>query len=213
LLGEDRRLPPDVQVMLQVSRWDRLKDMGGVLTGFSDYLDRFPDNVHLLLAGPAMGGVSDDPESEQVLRDCQHLRGALPRSRRARVHLCCLPMDDVDENAHLVNALQRYATVVVQKSLAEGFGLTVTEPMWKKRPVVASAVGGISDQIEDDVSGVLLADPSDLDRFTALASDLFGNPERRTRIGDAAHERVSSDFLSDRHLIRYGELFGSLLAG
>ena len=95
--------------------------------------------------------LTDDPEGAQVLGECRHLRAALPPSKRARVHLCCLPMDDVDENAHLVNALQRHATVVVQKSLLEGFGLTVTEPMWKERPVVASAVGGITDQIEDDV--------------------------------------------------------------
>jgi trehalose synthase len=121
-------------------------------------------------------------------------------------------MDDVDENAHLVNALQRHATVVAQKSLVEGFGLTVTEPMWKLRPVVASAVGGIGDQIEDDVSGLLVADPTDLDRFATLTADLFGDPERRRRIGVAAHQRVVDKFLGDRHLTQYGQLFGDLVA-
>ncbi|MEO9138218.1 MAG: glycosyltransferase [Jatrophihabitans sp.] len=212
LLDEDGPLPPDADVMLQVSRWDRLKDMAGVLTGFTDHMDRFPEGVHLLLVGPNVEGVSDDPEGAQVLKQCQKLRAALPPSKRARVHLCCLPMDDVDENAHLVNALQRHATLVVQKSLMEGFGLTVTEPMWKKRPVLASAVGGIADQIEDDISGVLLDDPTDLDRFAALAADLFRDPERRARIGAAAHERVVRKFLGDRHLIQYGELFASLVA-
>jgi len=213
LLDEDRPLPADADVLLQVSRWDHLKDMAGVLTGFTDHVDRFPDAVHLLLVGPNVGGVSDDPEGAQVLGECRELRAALPPSQRARVHLCCLPMDDVDENAHLVNALQRHATVVAQKSLMEGFGLTVTEPMWKKRPVVASAVGGITDQIEDDRTGVLLADPADLDRFAALAADLFKDPERRARLGAAAHERVTSAYLGDRHLIQYGELFASLVAG
>lgn len=213
LLDEDRPLPPDANLMLQVSRWDRLKDMAGVLTGFTDHVDRFPEGVHLLLVGPSVDGVSDDPEGAQVLRQCRELRTALPPSTRARVHLCCLPMDDVDENAHLVNALQRHATLVVQKSLMEGFGLTVTEPMWKKRPVLASAVGGITDQIEDDLSGVLLDDPTDLDRFAALAADLFGDPERRARIGAAAHERVLRQFLGDRHLIQYAELFASLVTG
>ena len=213
VLDEDRPLPPDADVMLQVSRWDRLKDMAGVLTGFTDHMDLFPDDVHLMLVGPSVDGVSDDPEGAQVLRECRELRASLPPSKRGRVHLCCLPMDDVDENAHLVNALQRHATVVVQKSLMEGFGLTVTEPMWKKRPVLASAVGGITDQIEDGLSGILLDDPTDLDRFAALAADLFGDPERRARLGAAAHERVVREFLGDRHLLQYGELFASLVAG
>ena len=213
LLDEDRPLPADVDVMLQVSRWDRLKDMAGVLSGFTDHMDLFPDDVHLMLVGPNVDGVSDDPEGAQVLRQCRELRATLLPSQRERVHLCCLPMDDVDENAHLVNALQRHATVVVQKSLMEGFGLTVTEPMWKKKPVIASAVGGITDQIEDNVSGVLLDDPSDLDRFATIAADLFGDPERRARIGAAAHERVVGEYLGDRHLIQYGELFASLVAG
>ena len=76
----------------------------------------------------------------------------LPPRVRRRVHLALLPMDDADENAVIVNALQRRADVVVQKSLAEGFGLTVSEAMWKARPVVASDVGGIRDQIEDGVT-------------------------------------------------------------
>ena len=212
LVDEERALPPDAEVMLQVSRWDRLKDMGGVLTGFTDHLELFPENVHLLLVGPSVDGVTDDPEGSQVLGECRDLRAALALPKRARVHLCCLPMDDVDENAHLVNALQRHATVVVQKSLAEGFGLTVTEPMWKRRPVIASAVGGITDQIEDGVSGVLLDDARDLDRFAALAVELLGDPERQVRVGAAAHERVAREFLGDRHLIQYGELFASLVA-
>ncbi|MEQ6901465.1 glycosyltransferase [Nocardioides sp. YIM 152588] len=213
LLDEDRPLPAGAQVLLQVSRWDHLKDMGGVLSGVADHLDRFPAEAHLLLVGPDVSGVSDDPEGAEVLAECRDLRAALPRAARERVHLCCLPMDDVDENAHLVNALQRRASVVVQKSLVEGFGLTVTEPMWKARAVLASAVGGIVDQVEDGVSGVLLDDPTDLDRFAALAADLLGDPERRELLGAGAHARVLDRFLGDRHLIDYGRLFGSLLEG
>ena len=76
------------------------------------------------------------------------------------MHLAAIPMDDVDENAIIVNALQRHAAVVVQKSLVEGFGLTVTEAMWKGRPVVASKVGGIQDQITDGRDGLLVDDPA-----------------------------------------------------
>ncbi|MEW1955316.1 glycosyltransferase [Terrabacter sp. NPDC080008] len=213
LLDEEGPLPPDADVLLQVSRWDHLKDMAGVLTAVASHLDLFPDDVHLLLVGPDVRGVTDDPEGAQVLEECRQLRPALPSATRARVHLCCLPMDDVDENAHLVNALQRHAGVVAQKSLMEGFGLTVTEPMWKHRPLVASAVGGIVDQIEDGVSGVLLHDPRDLDRFAVLAAELLADPDRRSRMGAAAHERVLHHFLGDRHLMQYGELFTSLVAG
>ncbi len=147
---------------MQVSRWDHLKDMAGVLTAFADHLDELPDDVHLVLAGPDVAGVSDDPEGAQVLAECTEAWQALPDDARARVHLLCLPMDDTDENAIMVNALQRHAAVVVQKSLAEGFGLTVTEAMWKWRPVVASAIGGIRDQIADGTDGLLLEDAQDL---------------------------------------------------
>jgi trehalose synthase len=122
-------------------------------------------------------------------------------------------MDDVDENAHLVNALQHHATVVVQKSLVEGFGLTVTEPMWKARPVVASAVGGIQDQIVDGESGLLLPDPSDLDGFAALLARVLDDPAAAARLGAAARERVRDRFLGDRHLIQYVDLFAQMLSG
>jgi trehalose synthase len=213
LLVEGEPVPADARVVLQVSRWDRLKDMTGVLTGFAGHLGAFADDVHLLLAGPDVAGVSDDPEGAAVLESCRCLRAGLDPAARARVHLATLPMDDVDENAHLVNALQRHATVVVQKSLAEGFGLTVTEPMWKARPVVASAVGGIADQIEDGVSGVLMRDPADLDGFAVAVAALLRDPGRMARLGEGGHERVRDYFLGDRHLVQWVQAFEGLLRG
>jgi len=121
-------------------------------------------------------------------------------------------MGDVKANAHLVNALQRFATVVVQKSLAEGFGLTVTEPMWKARPVIGSRVGGIQDQIEDGRSGVLLDDPRDLHAFGTKLTELLTDPAREARLGHAARERVRERFLPDRHLAQYVDLFMRLIA-
>ena len=109
-----------------------------------------------MLAGPDVAAVADDPEGAEVLAEVERRWRELPRAGRRRVHLALLPMDDADENAVMVNALQRRADVVVQKSLAEGFGLTVAEAMWKGRPVVASRVGGIQDQIEDGETGVLV---------------------------------------------------------
>jgi trehalose synthase len=114
-------------------------------------------------------------------------------------------MEDREENAAIVNALQRHAAAVVQKSLAEGFGLTVAEAMWKGRPVVASRIGGIQDQIDDGTSGVLV-DPSDLDAFAEAVAGLLRDPLRAERMGHAATARVRSDFLGPRHLMQYVDL-------
>src|SRR5829696_2095034 len=105
--------------------------------------------------------------------DCVERWAALPHAARGRVHLACVPMNDADEAAAIVNALQRHATVVCQKSIAEGFGLTVAEAMWKSCPVVGSAVGGIVDQIDDGVHGRLVEDPHDLAAFGAAVEGLL----------------------------------------
>ncbi len=201
-LVEDAPLRPDDPVVLQVSRWDALKDPIGVIEGFAAHV---PD-AHLVYAGPAVDAVSDDPEGERVLRDAVAAREALPPEARSRVHLAAIPLDDADENATIVNALQRHARVVVQKSLAEGFGLTVAEAMWKGRPVVASRIGGIQDQIVDGESGVLLDDPGDLDAYGAALRGLLADPEGAERMGERARERVRDEFLSARSLLQYLEL-------
>ncbi len=204
-------VPATAKVVLQVSRWDRLKDMAGVLTGFADHLDRMPSDAHLMLVGPDVRGVSDDPEGAEVLEECRAQWRSLPAAARARVHLVALPMDDAGENAHLVNALQRRASVVVQKSIVEGFGLTVTEPMWKAKAVVASAVGGIRDQIEDGRNGLLLADPTNLDGFADAVARLLHDETACARLGNGARATVRDRFLGDRHLIQYAELFEVML--
>ncbi len=115
-------------------------------------------------------------------------------------------MDDMEENAAIVNALQRHSSVVVQKSIREGFGLTVTEAMWKGRPVLASAVGGIQDQVVNRESGVLLSDPSSSAEFSAALAWLFEDGDRAARIGEAAREQVRQNFLGLTSLISWGEL-------
>ena len=156
-------LPADVPAVTQVSRWDRLKDPVGVLDSFRDRIAPRSD-THLVLAGPSTAAVADDPEGAEVLSEVARRRAGCPPEIRDRIHLLSLPMDDVEENAAIVNALQRRADVVVQKSLAEGFGLTVAEAMWKARPVVASRVGGIREQIVEGDTG-LLVEPRDLPGF------------------------------------------------
>jgi trehalose synthase len=210
-LIEEERLGPADRVVLQVSRWDRLKDPAGVLDGFVRHvLAGTP--AHLMLAGPATEGVSDDPEGPEVLAEVEAMWAGLDAATRARVHLACIPMDDADENAVIVNALQRHASVVCQKSIAEGFGLTVAEAMWKSRPVVASGVGGILDQIVHGVSGLLIGDPHDLPAFGDAVSALLGDAPRAERIGAEAHERARELFLGPDHLLQYLALFQRLLA-
>ncbi|MBA2529940.1 MAG: glycosyltransferase [Euzebyales bacterium] len=203
---------PETPLVVQVSRWDRLKDMAGVMAGFAEHTD--PGlGAHLALVGPNVSGVTDDPEGGEVLDACHRAWRELPHAERARVQLVCLPMYDLEENAAIVNAVQRHAAVVVQKSLAEGFGLTVAEAMWKARPMVASAVGGIADQIVDGDSGVLLHDPTDGAALGAALDRLVGDPEAAGRLGEAARQRVVERFLGERHLRQYADLLGSLLGG
>jgi trehalose synthase len=201
--------PVDVPVVVQVSRWDRMKDMPGVMSGFTEHVD--PSlGAHLLLAGPAVTGVADDPEAAEVLEECMGLWRALPHAARSRVHLACTPMVDPDEAAAIVNALQRHAAVVVQKSIAEGFGLTVAEAMWKSRPIVASAVGGIVDQIVNGAHGLLVADPGDLASFGTAVETLLSDRTEADRLSANAKARAGAEFLGDRHLEQYGQLLARI---
>jgi len=186
-----------------------MKDMRGVMDGFSTHVDHAL-GAHLVLAGPIVTGIADNPEAAQVHADCVTRWRRLPHTIRGRVHLACLPMADPDENAAITNALQRHASVVVQKSMAEGFGLTVAEAMWKSRPIVASAVGGIRDQIIDGEHGLLINDPRDLRGFGAAVERLLRDRAEAARLGANARVRVLNEFLGDRHLEQYAQLFARL---
>jgi trehalose synthase len=201
----------ETPIVLQVSRWDPLKDPVGVMRGFAELLESGNrDDVQLVLAGPSTEGVADDPEGALVLEEVIGTWRKLPEALRERIHLASLPTDDVAENAAIVNALQRHATVIVQKSLHEGFGLTVTEAMWKGRPVLASAVGGIQDQIEDGVHGILLEDPEDTSAFAQALGDLLDDPQLARRLGEAGREQVRERFLGVGHLLKYARLIERL---
>ncbi|CAN5539646.1 glycosyltransferase [soil metagenome] len=203
-------LASDAHIVTQVSRWDRLKDPLGVMLGFADHIAPRTD-AHLVLAGPAVEAVSDDPEGADVLEEVRAALSEMPAQVQARIHLAALPMDDSEENAAIVNALQRRSDVVVQKSIAEGFGLTVAEGMWKARPVVASRIGGIQDQIVDGVSGVLVSDPGALAEFGAAVTGLLLDPQRAESMGIEARNRVRTEFLGPRHLLQYLELLSRLM--
>jgi trehalose synthase len=204
-----RPLTPEDRVLVQVSRWDRLKDPVGVMRAFEQDVAAV-EGAHLALAGPSTKAVADDPEGAEVVREVVAAREALAADVRDRVHLLSLPMEDLEENAAIVNALQRRADVLAQKSLAEGFGLTVAEGMWKARPMIGTRVGGIQDQIVDGETGVLV-DPDDLGAFGAAAAGLLADPARAEALGRAAHERVRDQFLGPRTMWSYLELFQRVL--
>jgi len=209
---EGAALPAGAPFVLQVSRWDPLKDHEGVLRAFGELVRDDHADAHLVLAGPDTDGVADDPEGEATFERVQARWSEQPRSVRDRVHLVSLPMDDAEENAVVVNALQSRADVVVQKSLAEGFGLTVSEAMWKERPVVASRVGGIQDQIVHGESGLLVDDPTDIDAFARSVALLLEQPELGERLGVAGRRRVCDHFLPLHHFEHEAGLLERLLA-
>ncbi|AZM62129.1 MULTISPECIES: glycosyltransferase [unclassified Streptomyces] len=207
---QDAPLPPDAPLVTQVSRWDPLKDMPGVLRAFAEHVA--PESAaHLLLLGPDPDDIPDDPEGAEVFAEVCRIREGLAPRVRSRVHLAVLTLRDLHANGLVVNAAQRRSTVVVQKSLEEGFGLTLTEAMWKARPAVASAVGGLASQIRDGAEGHLVR-PHDHAAFGARVNELLARSDYASRLGSAARRRCRDHFLAERELGQYLELYLMMVA-
>ena len=186
--------------------------MAGVLEGFAAYVAEHTD-AHLILAGPQTSGVADDPEADQVLRACLARWFALPGTLQRRTHLASIPMVDADENATIINALQRHANIVVQKSIAEGFGLTVAEAMWKSRPVVATAIGGILEQVVPGETGLLLGNSEDLEQYANAVRERSSTTRPSGTGWARTRRRTVEQFLGDRHLQQWAQLFTRLDGG
>jgi trehalose synthase len=183
-------IDPRRRIITQISRFDRLKDPIGVLRAYR-IVKRYFD-CQLVLAG---GGASDDPEGSQVLAEVREAAGNDPD-----VHILELPAEAPLE----VNALQRASTIVIQKSLREGFGLTVAEALWKKKPVVASAVGGIPTQVIHKHTGMLA---HSVEGTAYQIRFLLSHPEIAQRLGEQGHEHVRENFLITGNVKRYLTLF------
>lgn len=184
------RVPRDKPIVTQVSRFDRLKDPLGVVAAFK--LARPYNDCRLVLAG---GSASDDPEGAEVLAQVQAAAADDPD-----IHVLALP-----PTANLeINALQRASTIVLQKSLKEGFGLTVSEALWKGKPVIAAAVGGIPLQIAHRYSGILT---HTVEGTAFWIKQLLNAPDYARRLGDNGREHVRTNFLLTRHLRDYLLLF------
>jgi len=184
------QIDPQRPILTQISRFDRLKDPVGVIRAYR-IVKRYFD-CQLVLAG---GSASDDPESALVLKEV--VRAA---DRDPDIKILELPAWAPLE----VNALQRASTVVVQKSLREGFGLTVSEALWKKKPVVASAVGGIPTQIIHKHTGLLA---HSVEGTAYQIRFLLSHPEIAAKLGEHGHEHVKENFLITQKLKRYLALF------
>jgi len=182
----------DKPIVTQISRFDRLKDPIGVIDAYLQ-VKRYVD-CRLVLAG---GTAADDPEGLEVLEEVKEKASGDPD-----IHILLLPQNDID-----VNALQRASAVIVQKSLREGFGLTVTEALWKGKPVVASNVGGIPLQITHKYSGLLC---HSVEGAAYAIKQLLSSPDFAKRLGANGREHVRNNFLLTRHLRDYMLLFLSL---
>jgi len=179
-------IDPERPIITQISRFDRLKDPVGVIEAYKIVKKRY--NVQLVLAG---GGASDDPEGAAVLQEVQEMADGDPDAK-----ILLLPAYSDKE----INALQRASTVVLQKSIKEGFGLTVTEAMWKNKPVIGGATGGIRKQIIDGVTGYLV---HTIEGTARRIIDILNNPKLAETIARNGFEHVRNNFLLTRHLKDY----------
>ena len=186
-------LDPEKPIVTQISRFDYLKDPLGVIDAF-EMVQRYLD-CQLVLAG---GEATDDPESTEVLSKVRERAGENPD-----IHILAIPSGSDLE----INALQRASTVIVQKSIKEGFGLTVTEALWKGKPVVASAVGGITLQVTHKYSGLLC---HSIEGAAHSIKQLLQNKAYAGKLGENGREHIRQNFLLTRHLRDYLLLFLSL---
>ncbi len=186
-------IPRDLPIVTQVSRFDYLKDPMGVIEAFRRVRRTHP--CRLVLAG---GPATDDPEAAEVLRRVQEASKG-----QADIHPLMLPANSDIE----INAIQRASAVVIQKSIREGFGLTVSEALWKGRPVVASAVGGIPMQVKHRYSGLLV---HSVEGTAHAVKKLLSSPDYAKRLGNNGREHIRQNFLVTRHLIDYLSIFLAL---
>ena len=186
-------LDPDLPLITQVSRYDRFKDPLGVIRSFQ--LAREYTPLQLVLAG---GGAADDPEGEEVLREVREAAGDDPN-----IHILLLPADSHRE----INALQRASTIVLQKSTREGFGLTVTEALWKGKPVIGGNTGGIRLQVINHQTGFLVSTP---EGAALRIRYLLRNRDHLAEMGERGRALVLDNFLVTRHLREYLTLMHAL---
>lgn len=210
----DATLPDEIgflyrPIVAQVSRWDRLKGFGPLLAGFIRLKEKLRQSkselplrhrrrieiARLVLAGPDPNSVQDDPEGREVLDELKKIYCGLDAEFQKDIALLSLPMDSRKNNELMVNAIQRCASIVVQNSLREGFGLTVTEAMWKGTPVLGTEACGLRQQIRDGIDGRLIRNPEDPHEIANCLDEMFSDDSESERFSRNAQKRAYTEFL------------------
>jgi trehalose synthase len=215
-------------VITQVSRWDHLKGFLPLMAAFAQFkyklvrpLDAV-DPLHrrriklarLVLAGPDPSSVADDPEGRAVLDQLTEAYLRIDPAIQDDIALITLPMQDRDENALMVNALQRSSTIIVQNSLREGFGLTVTEAMWKRIPILSnSRACGPRHQVRDTLDGRMIDDPEDSGALADMMDEMLGDPRQREHWGANGQRRAHEYFLVFSQLTSWVRMLSELVDG
>jgi len=212
-------------IITQVSRWDRLKGFRPLMEAFvrmkREMLKgkgtegwenrRRLDLVRLVLAGPDPASIQDDPEGQEVMAELHAAYGELDPRLQDDIAVVTLPMSSARHNALIVNALQRASSMVVQNSLREGFGLTVTEAMWKRVPILTNSKAcGPRQQVRDGLDGRLIADPEDADELAHAMNEMLADAEGRDDWGQSAQRRTHQNFLVFNQLCAWLRLFAKL---
>nr|WP_299343827.1 glycosyltransferase [Allomuricauda sp.] len=210
-------------IVTEISRWDRLK-------GFKELMQAFikmkednlkygdPDSLEykridmtlLILGGPDPAFVSDDPEGQLVLKELTEQYQAIDSGLQNDIAILLLPLDNPKENALIVNALQRSSSIIVQNSIQEGFGLTATEAMWKRKPVLVSGAAGLKFQVEHNKTGKINTDPTDIESLSKALVYMLNHPKERDKWGFNGQSRVIQHFTLFSQLISWLEVFAKI---
>ncbi len=209
-------------IVTQISRWDRLKGFEPLLRAFAHYKRMLAEGtwsadpvhrvrqqlVRLVLAGPDPASIQDDPEGRNVLDSLTALYAELDPEIQEDVAILALPMHSANENALMVNAIQRASSIVVQNSLREGFGLTIAEAMWKRVPILSNwQACGPRQQVRDAVDGRMIDDPTAIEDIAAVLDEMLADAEARAAWGRNARRHVHDSFLVFGQLSRWMQLF------
>ncbi|NAY93056.1 glycosyltransferase [Muricauda sp. JGD-17] len=206
-------------VVTEISRWDRLKGFKELMQAFikmklDNQKNGDPNSLEykriemtlLVMAGPDPAFVSDDPEGDEVLKELTEAYQKVDSALQNDIAILLLPLDNPKENALIVNAIQRSSSIIVQNSIQEGFGLTATEAMWKRKPILVSGAAGLKYQVKHNKSGIINEDPKDIDSLSKTLAFMLNNPKERDKWSFNGQIRVIQNFTLFSQLILWLEV-------